>query len=427
MPKVIKRLIAIFFALIIVLFIVYSFVRSDNGSVATETAETISVSNSINTTGFVVRDESYITNDNKGYVSYLYDDGSSMNVGGTVAYLYAKESDATAKLQEDRLSTEISQLQQLNSLTNDTEIGLDSVKQQTSLKLYDLFDQLNENAFTELSQKRSDLLYLFNESQIIMGSVKDFNSRIKQLTSEKDKIIQSSSPKIGEVTTKQSGYFVGSTDGYENSIDYNNVKNITKSDLEHVKQNKNVGSDVLGKIVKDSNWYIICPLTSSQTQLLTNDINNVYLSMPLASTDKLPVTVVAINQTSKVSDGVAILECDYMSPQLATIRNEAVVISNETFTGLRVSKSALHEDFAYKTTEDKQEKEQTTKKKVQGVFVKHGNELVFKQVYILYSSNDFIVCDPNPPDGVIFNGETIQLYDDVVTEGKNLYAGKVVH
>ncbi|HCC02942.1 MAG TPA: secretion protein HlyD, partial [Ruminococcaceae bacterium] len=44
----------------------------------------------------------------------------------------------------------------------------------------------------------------------------------------------------------------------------------------------------------------------------------------------------------------------------------------------------------------------------------------------LYSDGTYIYCDPNPDASKLDTKEGIQLYDEVITEGKGLYDGKVI-
>jgi len=115
-----------------------------------------------------------------------------------------------------------------------------------------------------------------------------------------------------------------------------------------------------------------------------------------------------------------------MSPGIASLRNETVKIDLKTYKGLRIQKSALHDDYVEKAIENEDGTTKSEKKKVQGVYVVQGNQLKFKQVSILFAGEDFILCDPQPEDGVLFNGTTIEMYDKIVTEGADLYDGKVV-
>ena len=79
-----------------------------------------------------------------------------------------------------------------------------------------------------------------------------------------------------------------------------------------------------------------------------------------------------------------------------------------------------------KTVEKKNGETVEKRKKVQGVYVLYGSELVFKEISITYSTSQYVLCNPTPEEGVLFNGKTVQLYDQVVIKGDNLYDGKVV-
>ena len=56
----------------------------------------------------------------------------------------------------------------------------------------------------------------------------------------------------------------------------------------------------------------------------------------------------------------------------------------------------------------------------------YGSEVQFKQISILYSDDDYVICDTQPEEGILFNGETISLYDKVIIKGDDLYDGKVI-
>lgn len=72
------------------------------------------------------------------------------------------------------------------------------------------------------------------------------------------------------------------------------------------------------------------------------------------------------------------------------------------------------------------EKRSQKKRRSAGVYVRFGSELTFKEIVPLYSDNSFVICDPDPDDEALFSGDTIQLYDEVVVEGTDLYDGKII-
>ena len=115
-----------------------------------------------------------------------------------------------------------------------------------------------------------------------------------------------------------------------------------------------------------------------------------------------------------------------MNRGLLEARRDPIEIGMGTFSGYRVSKRAIHDDYVTKVTYDENDKPHKEKKKVQGVYVLYGSEVQFKQISILYASKDYVICDPDPPEKVLFNGDTISLYDKVIVKGDDLYDGKVI-
>jgi hypothetical protein len=142
--------------------------------------------------------------------------------------------------------------------------------------------------------------------------------------------------------------------------------------------------------------------------------------------ENIPSKIYSINQTDRKKDGVLVLSCNYMNNNIADARNENTDITTISYTGLKVSKRAIHEGYVKKTVKDKNGKMVSKKKKVQGVYVLHGSELIFKEIVISYSGSDYVLCEENPNEGVLFSNETLQLYDQVVVKGDNLYDGKVI-
>lgn len=133
-----------------------------------------------------------------------------------------------------------------------------------------------------------------------------------------------------------------------------------------------------------------------------------------------------------------IFECSYMDPGIALLRNESIQIDVKTYSGVLVRKEALRfRDVAYTLYDEDGEVvlddagNPVTKieKDVMGVFVKYGSTLKFVQVFSDKTVNGYAICktglSEEDRDGLVTDS-TIQLYDEVVTEGTDLYDGKLV-
>ena len=92
---------------------------------------------------------------------------------------------------------------------------------------------------------------------------------------------------------------------------------------------------------------------------------------------------------------------------------------------MKISKKALHDDYVDAVLTDENGNETEKEIKVQGVYVKYGSQLLFKQVFIIYSGEDYVICSEEPGDEQVY-GSLLELYDEVVVEGDNLYNGKLI-
>lgn len=412
--------------LLIFSYFVYFFYGANFSMVQTETAVLQQVADSIYTNGYVIRNETLIENDKGGIVSYVYQDGGKVAAGGTVAKIYDSEDDVVANKRIEEIDKQIEELNKITLQAQASQTALDSINKQLNGKLNLLLKDVNAGNFYKLSDDKENLTYLINERLLVTGKVSSYEEKISSLKEEQSALKASSKQATAEIISPVAGYFVSYIDGYENQYDYKNAVSISQDKLTtQLKQNKSdVGKNVIGKVISNLNWYIACPVTADQALQISTNSETVNVNMPYATTSPIPVKVAAINQDTKTSDGALVLQCNYISPELSYLRNETVKIDVKTYKGIRVSKKAIHDGVLEKQTEDENGNETTETKKVQGVYVQYGNELIFKQISILYSGDDFVLCDQNPEEGVLFNGKTIELYDSVVTEGDNLSNGK---
>jgi len=158
----------------------------------------------------------------------------------------------------------------------------------------------------------------------------------------------------------------------------------------------------VGKVVGDYEWYFACvvPVAEAGELRLGSKPNLVF---PFVTDEVIPSEVVAVNRDSHGNVAV-VFECSYMSGELSSIRKETVQIRLNRYEGLRVPSRCI-------VTNDNDE---------QGVYTMVGDTVVFKRVEILYAQPEYVICREKNEKGYL------QLYDDIIIEGKGLYDGKTV-
>ncbi len=426
----IRRLAAFCVAFLLLFYIGYQVYNANYTSVKTEVAVYVQADDPgtaevVQATGTAVRKESVIQQQTNGVVTYVVEDGGKVSKGGTIAELYATEQDAAAQQQIETLNLQISQLQKLSSPGSTYAVDQDSLTKQISQKLIALLQTSASGEYDALDEPREDLLYVLNERQIVTNKVSDFNDRINSLTQQRD-ALTANRQVLGTVTAPSAGTFISEVDGYESVFDYDSILTITP---EHYQQKLETQvsppADAVGKICGEFKWYFVC-VVSAQDALKFIEGNAVSLSFPFATSDSVTAVVRAVNQESIESQAAVVLECSTMNEELARLRTETCAVSVTEYSGIRVSQKAVHFAEVTRTVENEDGEETTETREVKGVYVMHGSEIVFRQIVPLYSTSTYVICDPNPDPEELMTSETVQLYDEIVVEGTDLYDGKVV-
>lgn len=428
----VKKLIISLIAVFIIIYVLYVFINSvfDVDGIDTEIATQLTATDSLYKDGIIIRDETLIKDSNKGSISYICNDGDSVKKNEIIAKWYDNEKDVLNNQKIEGIQQEINRLNKLSLSATNGDLGIDTIDSQISNSIKEFNSNIADKDFINTSTYLDNLTYLVTQRLIVTGKSVDIANRIEDLTAQKNDLSSGSNDAVANVRAKVAGCFVSSVDGYESIYDYDSVTSMNYDQYTKIKSEKpnKVAKKTIGKIVGNVNWYIVCPISESEVlKLTTKSYSTVTIKMPFASADSLQGTIEAVNKSSNGKDSILVIKCDYMNSDLAKIRNENIEICLNTYEGIRVSKSALHDDYVTKITEDENGNEVKKKKKVQGVYVLYGNELQFKEVSIIYSGSDFVICDPAPKNDVLFNGKTVSLYDNVVIDGSDLKDGKVIN
>ena len=410
-------------------YIVFVFITTNflgNNNIATETVYRTKAFETIDSKALIARNEEYLSYSSNGVLVYDVDDGGKVTANGTIATAYASQEDVAVIQQIEQLDERIAFLESINQVNNSPSVGLDTVNAQINERMIDLIKGVNTRDFGNLTNTEQSLLTSMLRKQIVTGKQGDFTEKINALKAERDALKSSTGASIGTVKSPDAGYFVSKVDGYEKTFDVSKLDEITAEDVENAQPAEIDESAYIGKIIKDVNWYVLCPITSDQAANLTHASSSVKVRLPSVLDEPIPAKVLYVNNYSNNEKAIAVLQCNYMSDALSYLRHDNVEIIVNEYEGLKIPKSALHDDYVTYTVTDDKGNDTEQREKVQGVYIEYGTELVFKQVAIAYSGDDYIIVNEEPPDGTLLNGSTVSLYDKVVIEGGDLFDGKII-
>ncbi len=419
-----KRILVAALTILAVVYVTYLLISANFDMYPTENAIKTTVTRTISADGFIIREETVIKNDSQGVLSYNIDNGAAVEANSAIARVYSNEADAVSNSRADELEAKVRLLQESQNSSLTGAVSVDVINNSIKSNLINYLYDANKLDLSSVKNDADRLLTYINQRQLLTGKITNFNEQISALNAQISQLRSSAGSSTGSVVTPVAGYFSEFCDGYEDSFPFSRVKDMTLSDLKSIKRGS-VPSNSAGKVVSNVNWYVCCEISDDDAAMLSIYDGEVTVLISAASTEPIPAILRRV-QRNKGGNALAVLECDYMDSRFLAARYEPVEIGMGTFTGLRVSKRAIHDDYVTKTTYDENDKPHKEKKKVQGVYVLYGSEVQFKQISILYASKDYVICDPDPPENVLFNGDTISLYDKVIVKGDDLYDGKVI-
>lgn len=429
--KKIRTLGAVVLAFLVLLYVGYQAYQATHQSIRTETAMYGEVSDVLQAQGFILRNETVIDESYSGVLSYRVADGSRVSRGGVIADIFSNESDAASQRELDQLDQEIENLQSLSQTANFYVANPSMLGDQIYSALEGISQLVNENDFSGLNTQKGELQNALIRRQLITGeeSAEDYSQRISQLQSQRDTLASQTGSATGSILASEAGYFISTVDGLENVMDISQVESITVAQAEELLEQQPSSTDAVGKICQDFNWYAVC-VFDEDDMVRFEGVEDVYLDIPFASTEQIPAKVLARNSDGESGKTAVVFQCSTMDADIAAVRNEAIQVTVNTYSGVLVNERAIRfADVEYTTTDEAGNTVTQVQENVKGVYVLYGGQLEFVQVFTDQTVNGYAICRTDLTEeeqSMLVTDSTIQLYDQVVVEGTDLYDGKIV-
>ncbi len=391
-----------FVILLIAVFAVHQAVSSFYKPVKTEAAVYSDISDGLNITGIIIRNEALVASSGGGVMHFVIGDGSRVAKDGVIANIYDSESASITLERIDSVNSKIDDIEEMLSYNDLEAADLDMINSKISKNLNNLIVSGANGNYDSFSEKSDELLSSYNRRQAAMGETADFSAQLEGLKREKEQLSASLPAAKGTLKAERSGYFVSKADGYENVLTCDNPDSITPEYLNSIKA-QSVDENVVGKIVSDYEWYIAAEVSINESlNYKEGDSLTIYTSVK--SYPKLPVTVSKINISESESSAVVLFACNDMNSELASMRTGPMTVVKKEYSGLKVPRRAL------RVVDSKR-----------GVYVLTGMQVKFVEVNVLFTDGEYMICEKQTSDDTV-----LRLYDEVIVKGKNLYDGKII-
>lgn len=398
-----KAILIIVGVILISLYIIYQVLLASKADMETQPALKETVYTSIDTKGFVVRDESFITNNASGTTVSFAQNGERVAAGDVVSIVFDSADGASSYLKMSELEKSIAHYEELSGQANFQAVNIDSLNSKIDNELVDFLEYRDNKNYNSAISSAENFRDSLTGKQIATGEALDFSEQLANLKNELSALKQAKYS-YSEVKSDSAGYYINGADGYESTIDFTKIDELDVASVEKAlnSEPQAVSDNIVGRVVGSFEWYIVCSVPTEETVNLTQN-KKLYINIPYEGIEKLSVSLYKIGERDG-KNTLLILSCNIMNEALADLRIEDIQIVTEEYSGYKISNSAIR-----------------TVNGVKGVYIVRGNILGFRKIHIVYSTDSYSIVD-NP------EGETdyIKQYDQVVTKGVELYDNKLV-
>ena len=391
---------------VLLVFLIYQLYAVFYNPVTTEIVSAAEAVDGIKITGVIIRNESVIQGNTTDAMHFEIEDNERVAKGGTIANLYSSSTQSVAAAELKNVEKEIHN--KYNDL-NAVDIGTLNAK---ILDAYnEIFSASSTGKFSELQSQKEEILALMNRRKLATGQEVDFNEQLAVLKAKRETLLSKIGQPTGVLRAEKSGYFVSTIDGYEDVLTPDKLGDITPEFLDEMKPHEVTEGSVFGKIVSDYTMYIAATVSINES-LMFKVGDKLVVNTTLKSNPELDVTVHDINVSTGSDRAVIIFSCQEMSGELSSMRSDNMTVVKKKYSGLRVPNKALR--VVSRTDNDGNEKTVT------GVYIVNGVTAEFVPVNIVYTVDDWALCEIVKEDG------NLRLYDEVIVKGKNIYEGKII-
>lgn len=399
---------------VLLVFLIYQLYAVFYNPITTEIVSAADAVDGINITGVVIRNEEVIKSDTTAAMHFEIDDNERVAAGGVIANLYSSSAQSVAAAELKNVENQINNIEQIHKYNDLNAVDIDTL----NAKIYDAFNVISSSAatgkFSDLQSSKEEMLALMNRRKLATGQEVDFSEQLAVLKAKRDSLKAQIQAPVGVLKSEKSGYFVSTTDGYENVLTPEVLDSITPEFLDDMKP-ESTDTAAVGKLVSDYTMYIAASVSINDS-LNFKVGDKLVINTSLKSNPELDVTVHDINVSSESDRAVIIFSCQEMSGELSSMRSDAMTVVKKKYSGLKVNSKALRVSTDSVTNEDGTVSEKT----VTGVYIVNGVAAEFVPVNIIYTGDGYALCEVKSEDG------NLRLYDEVIVKGKNIYEGKII-
>ncbi len=401
-------------SLILVYYACYHLFDGFAQTITTVVTERVTQNQTITLDGYLMRDEQYVYASRDEEVGYLYGDGEKVAENKEIARVYSV-SNPGIRSKILALDQKIALFERSNAVIGVTASDTSVIDRQIARLYLILKNALNTGDAEYVYRKQNELLVLLNQRKIITQNVDSYDRQISQLKTEKNALIASLGGETETVRADVSGFFYSALDGYETVFDSDLIDSLTVQRFEQmikaepdIDEGSTPSGYRIGKIVTDYNWQVACIVNREQGRFFKEG-SEYSVVFPFNGDAEIVMRLIRAQNDMEKGKTLLVFETGENPDQFNFLRMQTINIVQKTYDGYRVPISAVRLADG-----------------VEGVYILQGSYVRFRAIKPLYEDDGYLIA---AADGLPIRADGkawLELYDNIIVEGKDLYDGKIV-
>ena len=352
--------------------------------------------------GVHIPDETLIYGSGTGILSYEYEDGSRVGKSSVIAGRYKSESEIDYRREIEELKEQIEVLNRAEELIGTDNSQLEAISGQINEQHSALINCIVGGDYTAAAALHNSFLEVMCKREITLQESTGYSEKIAALRTRISELEALVSGDIQWIYAGGSGYFVSKVDGYEGELGISDIDSLTEKRINDIVANpEKGGANAVGKLISDYIWRVAAVI---DTEKMFGIYAGSKVMLRVGSDSSLLEAEVVSVENCGDGKSIYVFQCDRLTSAVVQGRTAHFKLVISSYGGLRVSRGAIRYN-------DEGER---------GVYIVRGTSLAFKKINVLYWGEDYVICSQEAGE------DYLKLYDRIVTEGKELYEGKVV-
>ena len=232
---------------------------------STTLAYTYQVEDTVDISGYVVRQEQVLTGDAGGLMRLRKNEGERVGTGGAVATVYADQASLDRQNEIETLNNRIEQLEyaQESMLGAEVTLKLDS---QIARSLLDYRTVVAAGRLDAAESRGQELRSLVLKRDYTYSGTEDLSGQLQELKNQLKTLRSQAANSVKTIRSPRSGLFSAVVDGYESVLTPDSLSALTPSAL-----NKLSPAEIpanTGKLILGDNWYYVGVVSAQEAQTL---------------------------------------------------------------------------------------------------------------------------------------------------------------